>query len=384
MFDINSYMADLKTICSYDSGKHNREGIDQVLGFFKEHFDALSFTTQTALTEGDYYAPTLLVSNIDDKNILNSDEKFDVLFISHMDTVFNTEDVKSWPVTIDENNIAHGPGVIDCKGGCLLVYTILREMQKAGEISFKFVAAMNSDEEGGSNLSRDYFEKLADRATYCLVFEPGRAGREFVGIRKGGAKYTVTVHGVGGHSGADFFKGANAIVELAKWVPEFTSLISRETETTVNIAKFNGGLDNGQTPDLAELSMRLLYLDPKAIDQMDEILKKTKHPFDPRCTIEVHEKGMRRPPMIISENTKKLFECLDVAGKETGVDTTWISTGGMSDGNWVAHHGVGTLDGCGPCGDHMHTKDECLYVDSVEPRFNVMRQLLLNLFKEET
>lgn len=382
MFDINAYMSDLAEICSFDSGKYNKEGIDQIKSFFEERYHSIGFHTQTVQIEGENYAPTLLVSNIEDEDILNSDEKFDVLFISHMDTVFNSEDVASWPVTIDDQNIAHGPGVIDCKGGCLLVNYLLTEMEKAGEINFKFVAAMNSDEECGSNYSRDFFELLAERAAYCLVFEPGRAGREFVGVRKGGAKYIVTAHGVGGHSGADFFKGANAIVELAKWVPEFTSITNKETGTTVNIAKFNGGLDNGQIPDTAELSMRLLYLEPDAISQMESILKKTEHPFDPKCSIEVREKGMRRPPMIFTENTRKLFDCLDKAGKETGVDTAWVSTGGMSDGNWVAHHGVGTLDGCGPCGDHMHTKDECLYVDSVEPRFNVMRKLLLNLFTE--
>lgn len=382
MFNIDSYMADLKTICSYDSGKYNKEGIDQVKGFFEDRFSKAGFRTQTVRKEGENYAPTLLVSNIEAEDILNSDEKFDVLFISHMDTVFNTEDVSSWPVTIDENNVAHGPGVIDCKGGCLLVSYLLCEMKKAGEIGFKFVAAMNSDEEPGSNYSREFFEQLAGRTTYCLVFEPGRAGGEFVGVRKGGAKFIVTAHGIGGHSGADFFKGANAIVELAKWVPEFTSLTDKETGTTVNIAKFNGGLDNGQIPDVAELSMRLLYLEPDAISKMESILKKTEKPFDPKCTIEIKEKGTRRPPMVITENTGKLFECLDKAGKETGVDTSWVSTGGMSDGNWVAHHGVGTLDGCGPCGDHMHTKEECLFVDSVEPRFNVMRKLLLNLFRE--
>ena len=382
MFDINSYMADLTEICSYDSGKYNRAGIDQVKNFFDSRYSSEGFHTQTVQIENENYAPTLLISNIDDEDILNSEEKFDVLFIAHMDTVFNSEEVASWPVTIDDQNIAHGPGVIDCKGGCLLVNYLLTEMSRADEVNFKFVVAMNSDEEPGSNYSRDFFEILAERTTYCLVFEPGRAHGEFVGVRKGGAKYIVTAHGVGGHSGADFFKGANAIVELAKWVPLFTSLTSKETDTTVNIARFNGGLDNGQIPDIAELSMRILYLDPDAINQMEEILKKTEPPFDPKCSIEVKEKGMRRPPMIITENTKKLFDCLDEAGKETNVDTTWISTGGMSDGNWVAHHGVGTLDGCGPCGDHLHTKEECLFVDSVEKRFNVMRQLLLNLFKE--
>ena len=377
MFNTERFVNDLAELCSYDSGKHNREGIRKVIDWFKPRYEALGFYCTEKIYDGHDEAPVLIVSNAEDiENI-----RFDTVFVSHMDTVFDSETLSRWPLTVDENNIAHGPGVVDCKGGCLLEYYLLREMQEAGEIGFRFAVIMNSDEEGGSQFSYMFMKEFAQRTDYCMVFEPGRAGREFVGVRKGGEKYKVTVHGKGAHSGVDFFSGANAIVELAKWIPEFTSIISEETGTTVNISEFHGGQNNGQVPDLAEMSMRLLYLDPSEIEKMEEILSKTETPFDPRCKIEVSRHGIGRPPMFMTDNSKLLFSALDKAGEETGVDTTWITTGGMSDGNWFSQYGVGTLDGCGPCGGKLHTLEEYMEVESVEPRFRIMRRLLLNLFK---
>lgn len=376
MFNTEEFIRDLTVLCSYDSGRHNREGIRQVIDWFKPRYEALGFTCTEKVFEGHDEAPLLIVSNVEDVD----NARFDTVFVSHMDTVFDTETVKNWPLTVDENNIAHGPGVIDCKGGCLLEYYLLKEMHDAGEINFRFAVIMNSDEEGGSSCSYMFMENFAERTDYCMVFEPGREGREFVGIRKGGEKFKVTAHGKAAHSGADFFNGANAIVELAKWVPEFTSIISKETGTTVNVSDFHGEQKNGQIPDLAELSLRLLYLEPSEIMKMEEVLKKTEHPFDPRCSIEVERIGKGRPPMYMTDNSKKLFAALDEAGKETGVDTSWVTTGGMSDGNWFSRFGTGTLDGCGPCGGHMHVREEYMEVDSLEPRFRIMRQLLINLF----
>ena len=379
MFSLDNYLKDLAEICAMDTGRYNKEGVYQIKGWFESRFRDLGFRTQTVSLKEE--SPVLLISNIDDSDILNSSEKFDVLFISHLDTVFDTETVKNWPMSVDKDGIGSAPGCIDCKGGCLLVLYLLSEMQKANELGFKFVAAMNSDEEPGSNYSQPFFEQLAERVTYCLVFEPGRANDEFVGVRKGGVKYVLKAHGVGAHSGADFEKGANAIVELAKWIPEITKLIDLEKGTTLNIAKFEGGLNNGQVPDYAEAAVRLLYLDPAEVDKVNALMERMqKEPFDPRCRMEVEVRGTSRPPMYLNENSRALFDALAQAGKQTGNKVEWVTTGGMSDGNWVAHHNVGTLDGCGPCGAGLHTRDEYIKTFTVEPRFNIMRQLLLNLF----
>lgn len=382
MFDLESYLNDLKTITAMDTGRYNESGVKEIVAWFQERFEALGLKTEIRQMEsGGKCCPVLFISNMDSEKILEGTEKFDVLTISHLDTVFDTEDLKTFTWKIDPDGILHAPGCIDCKGGSLLVYYLIREMMAAGEVNFKFVAAMNTDEEPGSNYSREYFEQLADRTTYCLVFEPGRANDEFVGVRKGGVKYHVAAHGIGAHSGADFEKGANAIVELARWLPKIYELTDLEKGTTLNIAKADGGLNNGQVPDYADAYVRLLYLEPGEVDRVNRFLEEmVKNPVDSRCSLEVEELGTHRPPMYLNDNSKALFKALEEAGSQTGNKVEWITTGGMSDGNWVAHHNVGTLDGCGPCGANLHTHGEYLKTWTVGPRFDIMRRLLLNLF----
>ena len=150
----------------------------------------------------------------------SEDEQIDVLFVAHMDTVFPVGTSAQWPLEVDADGLAHGPGCIDCKGGCLSLYYLLRQMLQAGDCRFRFCVAMNSDEERGSAYSRPYFEALAQKSRYCFVFEPGRPNEEFVSQRKGGANYIFKCHGISAHSGVEPEKGASAILELSRWVNE--------------------------------------------------------------------------------------------------------------------------------------------------------------------
>lgn len=381
MFNLDSYKSDLQKICSFDSGKGNEAGINDMISFFKSKYDELNLKTEIINKDKDHYAPMLLVSNRNEASIINSSESIDVLFLAHMDTVFDSETLKTWKLEY-KDGIGNGPGAIDCKGGCLLVYYLIKDMLETKTCNYNFVIAYNSDEETGSYYSKEYFEILADRSKYALVFEPGRDNDEYVGIRKGGIKFKVKVHGIAAHSGVDFAKGANAIVELSKWIVELSNFTDLEKGTTVNIAKMDGGLNNGQVPDYAEAIVRLLYLEPSEIDRFNKLVDKmTTAPFDSRCSIEVEHVGADTPPMYMTENSKVLFDALDNAGKQVGTKTDWVTTGGMSDGNFIACHNVATLDGCGPAGSNMHTTKEFIKLYSVEERFNTMKQLLINLFK---
>ena len=76
----------------------------------------------------------------------------------------------------------------------------------------------------------------------------------------------------------------------------------------------------------------------------------------------------------------QLLKELDLAGEEVGQTPTWLVTGGVSDGNFVSHYGVATLDGCGPCGGNLHTREEYLKTQSVRQRLDIMTALLLRLF----
>lgn len=375
-FELSEFLRDLTALCAIDSGHANAAGTNAVADWFEQAYRGLGLKTERRYYDGNDFAPVLLVRNSDDPDI-------DVLMIAHMDTVFPVGTAAEWPLTVDENRIAHAPGCVDCKGGCLSVYYLLRQMLADGECGFRFCVAMNSDEEKGSVYSKPYFEELAQHSRYCFVFEPGRPKDEFVGHRKGGANYIVKCHGVSAHSGVEPEKGASAIIELAHWVLEMNKLVDYAAGTTLNIGRFTGGGDNGSVPDYAECTVSYRYLESSAMEKLQTLFARMQsEPFDPRTSIEIVQKSVR-PPMEPHAATRTLLETLKLAGEKTGNPIEWLVTGGGSDGNWVSHYGVATLDGCGPCGGKLHTREEYLKIDSVEPRLDTMRCLLMELFPAE-
>lgn len=372
-FDLERYLSDLKQLCAIDSGHHYGPGAEAVADFFESRYRALGLHTERRHYQDNTVAPFLLVSN-------SEEEDFDVLFIAHMDTVFPVGTAEQWPLTEIAPGIVSGPGCADCKGGCLLLYYTIRTMMEEGTCNFRFRIAMNSDEERRSDYSRAYFEELAQHAKCCFVYEPGRPNDEFVYQRKGSVTYNIKCRGVSAHAGVEPEKGASAILELARWVNELDKLVDYEKGTILNVGVFHGGIGNGSVPDYAECSFSCRYLNSSAEAELEAVLERMRtQPFDPRTRIET-EFVSQRPAMEPHEGTMKLLVELDRAGEAVGQKPTWLVTGGGSDGNFVSPYGVATLDGCGPCGGNLHTREEYLKTASVAQRLELMRELLLRLF----
>lgn len=372
-FPLNEFLEDLKQLCAIDSGHLYGPGSEAVADFFETRYQALGLVTQRLHYKDNANTPFLLVSN-------SEEDDFDVLFIAHMDTVFPVGTVKEWPLTELEPGIVSGPGCADCKGGCLLLYYTIRQLMQEGKCNFRFRVAMNSDEERRSDYSRAYFEELAQHAKYCFVYEPGRPNDEFVYQRKGSVTYNLKCHGVSAHAGVEPEKGASAILELARWVNELDKLVDYEKGTILNVGVFRGGIGNGSVPDYAECSFSCRYLTSSAEEELEEVLQRMRtQPFDPRTRIET-EFVSRRPAMEPHAATMQLLEELKLAGEVVGQEPVWLVTGGGSDGNFVSPYGVATLDGCGPCGGKLHTRNEYLKTESVAQRLEIMSALLRRLF----
>lgn len=372
-FPLNEFLEDLKQLCAIDSGHLHGPGAEAVADFFEERYQALGLTTQRLHYKENPATPFLLVSN-------SQDEDFDVLFIAHMDTVFPVGAGAQWPLAELAPGIVSGPGCADCKGGCLLVYYLLRELIREGKCNFRFRVALNSDEESGSHYSRAYFEELARHTKYCFVFEPGRANDEFVGQRKGGVNYLLRCHGVTAHAGVDPEKGASAILELARWVNELYKLVDYDKGIVVNVSKFTGGSETGSVADLAECKLNVRTLRDEDLEGLYDVLERMrKEPFDSRTSMEILQTS-HRPCMEPHAATHALLKELDLAGEEVGQKPQWLVTGGVSDGNFVSPYGVATLDGCGPCGGKLHTREEYLKIQSVKQRHDLMAALLRRLF----
>ena len=55
---------------------------------------------------------------------------------------------------------------------------------------------------------------------------------------------------------------------------------------------------------------------------------------------------------------------------------TGVVSGGGSDGNFSAALGIPTIDGLGPRSGRAHSPDEYMEIDSVEPHFRLLREII--------
>lgn len=375
-FNLDEFLRDLATVVNIDTGNHHEAGINSVFNFFAEKYKALGLAVEIKCMDGHTEAPFMTVRN-------SNSEKIDVLFLAHADTVFEVGTAEKRPFSIDEEGHGRGPGCIDDKGGCVALYHLIREMVENGECNFNFCVAMNSDEETKSTYSKAFIEELAGISDKCIVMEPGRPQQEYVDTRKGGYNYLIKCHGIAAHSGADPEKGASAVLELSKWVTEIYKFFNLEEGTTVNVGRFDGGADNGQVPDYAEITLSMRALLPEVAEKINaRLYELAEHPFDPRCKVEVLTVS-RRPAMFPHEKTQKMLKVFKSVCDELDFPFVCLTTGGGSDGNFVSYHGVATIDGCGPAGGKLHTADEFLIIETVGKRIEVLRRFLLKEYPVE-
>ena len=368
----DQFVQDLETLVNVDSGSGDAPGIATVARFFQERFDRLGWPTRLLEFDGGS-APCLEVVN---RKGLQTDRRFDFLFLGHMDTVFPQGTALQRPFSIRDGR-AYGPGVCDMKGGLVTMLHAAEAVEKAGFADdLSICMAFNSDEEIGSRASRPWFESLAAKSRRVLVFEPCRSTGQRVLQRKGVADFEVLCHGRAAHAGVEPEKGANAVLELARQVLAVTGFARPEAGTTVSVTTIAGGTAGNVIPDFAQagFDVRIAGLEEaRRIEACFQNLSASGQADGVR--VEVRGE-INRMPMVPSEATWRLWEQIARIGEGRGLEMKLISTGGGSDGNFTAAMGVPTVDAMGPRGGRAHSADEYLELDSVVPNTQMICEIL--------
>ncbi len=92
--------------------------------------------------------------------------------------------------------------------------------------------------------------------------------------------------------------------------------------------------------------------------------------------IRLHIEGrIGRPSMEMTPRNQKLWECVQAAGDELGIELRQTRAGGGSDGNTTSQF-TATVDGLGPVGDGAHAIHEHLLVDKTLERAALLAILL--------
>jgi len=305
------------------------------------------------------------------------DGRSQILVLCHFDTVWPMDEAKSRPFTV-ENGRATGPGVHDMKGGALIALFALKAIHYLGlKPRHKLVYFLNSDEEIGSLTSRPLIEAEGAKSSYCFVPEGAHNKSILTTSRKGVGRYRVDITGLAAHSGVEPEKGVSAIEELARQIQALHALTDFEQGVTVNVGVISGG----ERPNIvaphatAEVDLRIqTRAGGEAINQKILGLK----PQLPGCRVQVSG-GINRWPFEETPAGLALFERARKIARNLGFTVEKYSSGGGSDGNFVAAMGVPTLDGMGSLGGGAHALTEYTILDALPLRAALLAELIMQL-----
>lgn len=304
----------------------------------------------------------------------SGEDKKPALLLGHTDTVYGRGTLAARPWR-EENGKIYAPGIFDMKSGAVLMIEVLRAFS---DLNLKpaqpMTILLSCDEEVGSCSGREFVEREAKNAAFCLVCEPSANGAVKTG-RKGTSYYELKTHGVASHAGLDPEKGASAVLEIARQIERLHRLTDFQIGTTVTVGTVKGGTTSNVVPAEAvcEIDVRFSSL-AEATRIENEI--KSLAPFDSRVRLEI-EGAINRPPMERNEKTLALFEKARAIAADFDYELKETQVGGASDGNFVSALGVPVLDGLGVAGDGAHAIHEHIIASDVPKRAALITALLI-------
>jgi len=367
-----------------NTGSSNLEGLHRMASHLEHAFHPLGTCTLHELPErriinevGEEVSipvgPALTVSSAASKGPR-------VLLSGHMDTVFDPESAFQSCRYEGEERLV-GPGVIDLKGGLVLILIALEALARspwADRLSWQVV--VNPDEEVGSPSSTPLLTQLARDHDVALVFEPPYPDGSMVSARKGSAIYVLQARGTSAHAGRAFHEGVNAITALARTLVAINALNDDPEHLAINIGTIRGGTAVNVVPDHAMAQVGVRATSSALMAEIDakvnEIVESTNHNGSAKLTV---QRLSLRPPKPFDQGTKHLFTSLQSCAQLLNQTVSWRSTGGVCDGNTLAAAGIPVIDTLGAPGGDIHTENEYLSVKELVPRAQLVTLYLLTL-----
>jgi glutamate carboxypeptidase len=232
-------LALLERVVNINSGTQNVKGVREVGAIFRARFDALGFNTRWVAQDEVNRAGHLVADHP------GSGPR--ILLIGHLDTVFEPDSPFQKFERIDANT-AKGPGIIDMKGGDVIIVQALEALKAAGLLkSMNVVVVMTGDEEdAGLPLvkARAALVEAARGADVAIGFEDGDGDpAHAVVARRGTTAWKLTVTGQTGHSSQIFSDafGTGAIFETARILDHIRATLAGQPHLTINPGAIVGG-----------------------------------------------------------------------------------------------------------------------------------------------
>lgn len=365
------YLHLLRDIVNVNTETRNTAGLAKVRDMLIPHFERLGMVvTRHKLAD----AREVL-------SIQRPDAQPRVLLVGHIDTVFSEQG--AFQHFQQEGDRLHGPGVIDMKGGLVLMINVLAQLKDSGQLD-QVRVVLNDDEEIGSPHSKQTLRALAKDIPYGLVFEPGLEDGAVVSNQSGVRWIKLTSVGKAAHAGLEPENGINACLDLALKVKKLADLAEPEKGLTINPGVIEGGTKPNVVCARASVTLDVRFRSLGDWQRVSAAIERIRMHSDVlnaqlgRGTDTEVVQIADMPPLpetsthalvhVLAEVTKQLDQPFKVRGVGYG-----------SDGNHLAEGGMQLLVGVGPYGGGMHSEKEFLLLRSYRDRLKLNTTLIRNV-----
>jgi glutamate carboxypeptidase len=363
----------LERIVNINSGTMNFDGVRGVGAVLRSELDALGFTTRWVDGAGFGRAGHLVAEH------RGTGPR--ILLIGHLDTVFERDSPFQRFERLSDTR-ARGPGIIDMKGGDVIIVQAMKALKAAGALDAMTVAVvMNGDEEHPGEPQTEARRALVDAAAGAIAaigFEDGAGDpRLAVVSRRGTSSWTLRTTGTPAHSSQIFRDdiGPGAIYEAARVLEAFRVRLAGQPYLTFNPgvalggtataleAAQNQGSASGKTNVVAKQMVvqgDLRTLSPEQLESAKATMREIAAHALPHTRSELaFQDGY--PPMAPSEGNRRLLARYDAVSRALGlgpVSAVDPSKAGAADVSFVAGLVPMVLDGVGLSGTDDHTDQE--------------------------
>ncbi len=318
-----------------------------------------------------------------------------LLLLGHMDTV-----LPSIPPKREENRL-RATGAIDMKGGLAAFVGALDLLAARGLAPARdLLLLVVPDEEVGGEISRERTLRHGAQARAVWVLEPGDArgdAETIVAGRRGLTSWRLDVSGTAAHSGLAYWQGRSALAAAALFATRAQALSRPGPGVTVNVGRLVAG-DREFVEQLREnaallgTDSRLNVISDRAIAEgelrylrasegealrieLEALTREIATEYQVEMTLTV---GEAIPPVDPHGPQRAWGERAIEAARERGWQLSIEEDrGGISFPNFLGDPGrVPVLDGLGPVGGGMHTREEFLDLRSFERRIALLADLL--------
>jgi len=391
-------LALLEKAVNINSGTHNFPGVRAVGDVFRAELDALGFKTSWVDGTAFHRAGHLVADH--------PAPGPRIILIGHLDTVFEKDSPFQAFKKIDDKT-ATGPGIIDMKGGDVIIVAALKALKAAGALDrLNVVVVMTGDEEEAGDphsAARAALVQAAKGARYALGFEDGPGDPKFaVTARRGTSSWKLQVKAKSGHSSQIFRTdiGYGANFELARILDGFRRRLAGEPHLTFNPSLVLGGtasdLDealargtaSGKTNVIAEQAVAigdLRTLSKQQLEHARSVMKSvvaTTRLGHTEATITFADGYPGLPP---TNGNARLLAAYDRVSRELGLGgVTAVSPdrAGAADVAFIADQVPNIIDGIGLMGRDDHSPQETADLTTLPGQTKRAAVLLYRLSQE--